>query len=161
VPTLVNSPASSTVYLSMEINGLPLHPLVVHAAVVFGSLAAVAALGYVALPRWRPVLRWPMLGVVLIGVGSVVAAYYSGNSFFNSRPPEIRASPRVLNHQHLARQLFWITLAFGAVAIVAAWLSRRTGAVRVALDVLLAAGAVVVLVWVVRTGEAGARAVWG
>ncbi len=145
----------------MEINGLPLHPLVVHAAVVFGSLAAVAALGYVALPRWRPVLRWPMLAVVLVGVGSIVAAYYSGNSFFNSRPPEIRASPRVLEHQHLARQLFWITLGFGMVVVVAGWLSTRTGVVRVVLDVLLAGAAVVVLVWVVRTGDAGARAVWG
>lgn len=145
----------------MEINGLPLHPLVVHAAVVFGSLAAVAALGYVALPRRRALLRWPMLAVALIGVGSIVAAYYSGNSFFSSRPPEIRANPQVLSHQHLARQLFWITLGFGVVALAAGWLSRRTGATRVVLDVLLAAAAVVVLVWVVRTGDAGARAVWG
>lgn len=145
----------------MEINGLPLHPLVVHAAVVFGSLAAVAALGYVALPRRRALLRWPMLAVALIGVGSIVAAYYSGNSFFSSRPPEIRANPQVLSHQHLARQLFWITLGFGVVAIAAGWLSRRTGVLRVVLDVLLALGAVAVLVWVVRTGDAGARAVWG
>lgn len=145
----------------MEINGLPLHPLVVHAAVVFGSLAAVAALGYVALPRRRALLRWPMLAVALIGVGSIVAAYYSGNSFFSSRPPEIRANPQVLSHQHLARQLFWITLGFGVVAVVAGWLSRRTGVLRVVLDTLLALGALAVLVWVVRTGDAGARAVWG
>ncbi len=145
----------------MEINGLPAHPLVVHAAVVFGSLAAVTALAYVALPRWRGALRWPMLVMALIGVGSIVAAYFSGNSFFSSRPPEIQADPQVLSHQHLARQLFWITLGFGVVALAAGWLSRRTGATRVVLDVLLAAAAVVVLVWVVRTGDAGARAVWG
>ena len=34
----------------MEINGLPLHPLVVHAAVVFGPLAALTALAYVVPP---------------------------------------------------------------------------------------------------------------
>ena len=145
----------------MEINGLPLHPLVVHGAVVFGALAALAALGYVAVPRRRAMFRWPMLAVALLGVASVVAAYYSGNSFFNSRPPEIRANPQVLSHQHLARQLFWIALGFGVVAIAAGWLSRRTGVLRVVLDVLLALGAVAVLVWVVRTGDAGARAVWG
>ena len=31
----------------------PLHPLVVHGAVVFGPLAAVAALVYALVPRWR------------------------------------------------------------------------------------------------------------
>ena len=41
----------------MEINGLPLHVLVVHAAVVFGPLAALSAIGYVALPSQRDRLR--------------------------------------------------------------------------------------------------------
>ena len=145
----------------MEINGLPLHPLVVHAAVVLGPLGALAAVAYVALPRWRDRLRWPMVVLALLAVASIVAAYYTGKSFFNSRPPEIQAAPLVVTHQHLAQQLFWITLAFGVVAVVSAWLATRTGALRVVLDVLLAAGAVVVLIWVARTGEAGARAVWG
>ena len=35
----------------MEINGLPLHPLAVHAAVVFGPLAALLALAYAVLLR--------------------------------------------------------------------------------------------------------------
>lgn len=145
----------------MEINGLPLHPLVVHAAVVLGSLAPVAAIAYVAVPRRRALLRWPMVGLALLGAASLVAAYYTGRSFLESRPPEIQASPQVLTHEHLARQLFWIALGFGVVAIAAGWLSRRTGAVRVVLDVLLAASALAVLVWVARTGDAGARAVWG
>ena len=51
----------------MEINGLPLHPLVVHAAVVFGPLAALAALAYVVLPAWRDRLRWPMVVLALMG----------------------------------------------------------------------------------------------
>lgn len=145
----------------MEINGLPLHPLVVHAAAVFGSLAALAAILYVVFPRWRAQGRWPMVVVALLGVGSIVAAYYTGNNFYGSRPPEIRSAPQVLTHQHLGRQLFWISLGFGVVAIVAGWLANRTGALRVLLDVLLAAGAVVMMVWVIRTGDAGARAVWG
>ena len=49
----------------MEINGLPLHPLVVHAAVVFGPLGALLALGYVSLPARRDRLRLPMLGLAL------------------------------------------------------------------------------------------------
>jgi hypothetical protein len=41
----------------MELGGLPLHPLVIHAAVVFGPLAALCALGYALLDRWRERLR--------------------------------------------------------------------------------------------------------
>jgi hypothetical protein len=144
----------------MEINGLPLHPLVVHAAVVFGPLAALAALGYVLVPRWRMRLRWPMVVLALIATGAVVAAYLSGESFLESKP-ELEGSPAVATHEERAGLLLWGTLAFGVVGLVAGWLSTRTGAVRVVLDVLLAVGAVAVLVLVVRTGDSGARAVWG
>ena len=44
----------------MEINGLPVHALVVHAAVVFGPLAALAGVLY-AVPKWRDKLRWPLV----------------------------------------------------------------------------------------------------
>lgn len=143
----------------MEINGLPLHPLVVHAAVVFGPLAAVAALAYL-VPRWRDVLRWPMVVLAVIATGALVLAYFSGGDFLDSRP-ELRQLPKVQEHEDLGDQLLWISLAFGVIAVVTGWLHARTGALRVVLDVLLAVSAVVLLVWVFRTGEAGARAVWG
>ena len=143
----------------MEINGLPLHPLVVHAAVVFAPLAALAALASL-MPRWRDQLRWPMVGLALIATGAIVVAYYSGGNFLNSKP-ELKASPQVETHKHLGTQLFWITLGFGVVAVVATWLHQRTGALRIAIDVLVAVAAVAVMVMVFRTGEAGARAVWG
>ncbi|WP_343057813.1 MULTISPECIES: DUF2231 domain-containing protein [Nocardioides] len=144
----------------MELNGLPLHPLVVHAAVVFGPLAALAALAYL-VPRWRDRMRWPMLVLVVIAVGAITAAYFTGKSFLNSRPPEIQTSPQVLTHEHRARVLFWVTLGFGIVGLLAGWLHTRTGALRVVLDVLLGVGAGAVLVLVILTGDAGARAVWG
>ena len=144
----------------MEINGLPLHPLVVHAAVVFGPLAALAALGYVLVPRWRERLRWPMVVLALIATGAVVAAYLSGENFLESKP-ELESSPAVETHEERAGLLLWGTRAFGVVGLAAGWLSTRTGAVRVVLDVLLVVGAVALLVLVVRTGDSGARAVWG
>lgn len=143
----------------MEINGLPLHPLVVHAAVVFGPLAAVAALASL-VPRWRDRMRWPMLVLALVATGALVVAYFSGGDFLDSKP-ELEASPQVQTHEELGEQLLWVSLAFGLVAIVAGWLHSRTGALRVVIDVLLAVTAVALLVWVFRTGEAGARAVWG
>jgi sugar phosphate permease len=142
----------------MEINGLPLHPLVVHAAVIFGPLAAVAALAFL-VPRWRDRLRWPMVVLAVIATGAIVLAYYSGGDFLDSKP-ELRTSPQVEAHEELGDQLLWIGIAFGVVAVVTGWLNARS-ALRVVLDVLLAIAAVVLLVWVFRTGEAGARAVWG
>lgn len=143
----------------MEINGLPLHPLVVHAAVVFGPLAALAALAYL-VPPWRDYLRWPMVGLALVATGAVVVAYLSGNDFLDSKP-ELATSPQVQEHQERAELLLWTTLAFGVAALGAGWLHRRTGAVRVIIDVLLGVLALAVLVLVIRTGDAGSRAVWG
>jgi uncharacterized membrane protein len=143
----------------MEFNGLPLHPLVVHAAVVFGPLAAVAGLAFV-VPRWRDRMRWPMLVLAVIATGALVLAYFSGGDLLDGNP-QLRTSPQVQAHEELGDQLLWISLGFGLVAIVAGWLDARNGALRVVLDVLLAVTAVALVVWVFRTGEAGARAVWG
>lgn len=144
----------------MEINGLPLHPLVVHAAVVFAPLAAIAALVYVGVPRWRDLLRWPMVVLAVVATGAIVLAYYSGGDFLDSKP-ELKTSPQVQTHQDRGEQLFYISLAFGLVAVVTGWLHGRNGALRVVLHVALAAVAVLMLVWAFLTGEAGARAVWG
>jgi uncharacterized membrane protein len=143
----------------MEINGLPLHVLVVHATVVFVPLAALAALAFL-VPSWRDRVRWPMVVLAVVATGAVILAYYSGGDFLDSKP-ELKASPQVQAHEDLGGQLLWVAIGFGVVALLAAWLYRRTGALRVVLDVLVAVGAVSVLVMVLRTGEAGARAVWG
>ncbi len=63
----------------MEINGLPLHALVNHAAVVFGPLAALAGVLY-AVPRFRDYLRWPLVASVLVLLVSVWASYLSGRA---------------------------------------------------------------------------------
>ena len=144
----------------MEINGLPLHPLVVHAAVVFGPLAALTALAYVVLPAWRDRLRWPMVVLALMGTGAITAAYFTGMNFFNSRPPELQQLEALQTHRTRAIRLFWVTLGFGVLAVLAAWLHTRTGAVRVLLSVLLGLAALAVLALAVLTGDSGARAVW-
>jgi hypothetical protein len=147
----------------MEINGLPLHPLVVHAAVVFGPLAALAALLYVLLPGWRDRLRWPMLVLVLAATAAVWAAYLTGVSFRDSKDffTEGEIGDRVRKHGNLAGQLRLTISGFAVVAVVAAWLHTRPGAVRAVLGVLLAVAALGTVVLTFLTGEAGARAVWG
>ena len=143
----------------MEINGLPLHPLVVHAAVIFGPLAAIAGLLHL-VPSWRARTRWPLIVLTVLGVGALVTAYFTGVSFLNGKP-ELKQLAQVQTHKNLGGQTLWVALGFGAIALVSGWLSERTGPIRIVLDVLLAIASVVLLVWVFRTGEAGARAVWG
>ncbi|MCW2766585.1 MAG: hypothetical protein JWO11_2544 [Nocardioides sp.] len=148
----------------MEINGLPLHPLVVHAAVVFGPIAALTAILYVVLPSWRDRLRWPMLVLALIATAAIWAAFLTGQNFRNdSRFDAAQGAwlDRLDKHQSLARKLRWVTSGFLVVAVASAGLHERTGAVRVVLGVLLAASAIATLVFVALTGEAGSRAVFG
>jgi uncharacterized membrane protein len=147
----------------MEINGLPLHPLVVHAAVVFGPLAALGAIGYAVVPSWRDRLRWPVLVLVLVATAAIWTAYLTGvnfrasKDFFNQGP----LAAKIDRHAHLAGILRWVTTVFAIVTVVAVWLHARVGAVRVVLSVALVAAAVVTLVYTVLTGDAGAQSVWG
>ena len=147
----------------MEITGLPVHPLVVHAAVVFVPLSALAAILYALVPRWRDQLRWPMLVLVLVATASVWTAYFTGLNFRDSKDffTEGPLAEKVDKHEDLASILRWVTTALAIVAVVAAWLHARIGAVRVVLSVVLSVAAVATLVYTVLTGDAGSRAVWG
>lgn len=147
----------------MEINGLPLHPLVVHAAVVFGPLAALGAITYAVVPRWRDRLRWPMLVLVLVATGAIWTAYFTGVSFraskeFFSQPP---LAAKIDRHAHFAGILRWVTTGLAVVAVLAAWLHAREGAVRWVLSAGLVVMGVATLVYVALTGDAGAQSVWG
>lgn len=144
----------------MEINGLPLHPLVIHAAVVFGPLAAVAALLYAVVPRWRDRLRWPMAVLAVLAGGAIVTAYVTGRNFLGSKP-ELEGLSQVQTHADRAWITLWVTLGFVVVALVAAYLHERRGPLRVGVSAVLVVAALATLVSVVLTGDAGARAVWG
>ena len=148
----------------MEINGVPLHPLVVHAAVVLGPLAALSALAYVGLPKYRDKLRWATLLTVLIATGAIWTAYLTGENFFDSDRFEGVSGAlkeKIETHEGYAEDLRLITSGFAIVTILATWLHDRTGALRYLLGALVAVGAIATLIWTVLTGDAGAQAVWG
>ena len=149
--------------MEWKITGLPLHPLVVHAAVVFTPLASLAALAYVFVGRYRDLLRWPTLVLAVVAAGAIWAAYLTGNNFF-SAPKFDNFSAELLDrihtHQSYARTLRWIATGFGIVTVAATYLHDREGTRKTVLGVLVAILAVLTLVWVVLTGDAGSRAVW-
>jgi hypothetical protein len=156
----------------MEIDGLPLHALVIHAAVVFVPLAALSAILFAALPKWRYLTRWPTAALTLIALGSVWMARISGMALATDR--QLIQLPAVQKHQDRGVQLSLLMILFTVVVAVAVWgLSGRSGfasgrgeqVARVAtLDKVLPAvvilAALLVLVWVFLTGDAGTRAVW-
>ncbi|TDD21381.1 hypothetical protein E1218_21000 [Kribbella turkmenica] len=150
---------------------LPLHVLVIHAAVVVLPVAALTAIAFAVLPRWRWLLRWPAL---LLGVGAVVLAYVakeSGDAFVAAVPTLEQA---VREHKERGDLLFWFCLIFAAVAVAAFLLlggpsalasGKGAKATRSKPLELVTSAAVVVIgvlvIWqTIRTGDAGAKAVW-
>jgi peptidoglycan/LPS O-acetylase OafA/YrhL len=151
---------------------LPLHVLVIHLAVVVLPVAALTAIVFALVPKWRWFLRWPAL---VLGVGALVCAFVakkSGDAFVAAIP---QLDKLVDLHRSRGNLLLWFVLAF-AVLVVAAFLllsgptalangkgakatkSRPLELVVTAAVVVLGA---VVIYQTIRTGDAGARAVWG
>lgn len=127
---------------------------------VLGPLAALLAIAYAARPAWQQRLRLSMVGLSVLAVAAIVAAYLTGDHFRDANA-FFADNQQIDDHEAWAGLLLWVTLGFGVVAIVTAALHRQTGAAGLALRALLGIGAVAVLVLVFLTGEAGARAVWG
>src|SRR5688500_19874257 len=59
------------------INGLPVHALVIHAAVVLLPLMALVTIACTIRPSWRPALPWVILGN-LVAMGTAFASAESG-----------------------------------------------------------------------------------
>jgi uncharacterized membrane protein len=154
----------------MTINGIPLHPLIVHAAVVLVPLAAAFALAYALLPKRRWQTRNPALVLAVVAAGSVWLAAATGDSL----KQKLHEHTSIIEtHEMWAGRLQASTWVL-AVLVAVAWWSmphhnplpdkdHRDGVTTLAkpLMVLLPLAAVAVLVLVVLTGDAGARAVWG
>lgn len=147
----------------MEINGLPLHPLVVHATVVLLPVTALVALAYVALGGRREQLRWPLLVLALAAAVLVFVTTMSGEDLLDNRFQGLTGplAERVEDHEELGLRLRTATWMFAGLAVLTVLLHRRGGPLRWVLWALLAAAAVVVIVLVFLAGESGARAVWG
>ena len=156
----------------MEIAGLPFHALILHAAVVFAPLAVLVAVVFALLPRWRYLTRWPTAVLTLIALVTVWLSRISGHSFVEARP---ELAPLVAEHQERGDLLSLLTILFAVVVAVAVWglggpsglvsgrgaVASRSKAVELGLGAAVVLTALLVLVWVFLTGDAGARAVWG
>lgn len=158
------------------INGLPIHPLVVHAVVVLVPLTALGTIAIALRPVWRSTYG-PL--VVAAGILSVIlcpVATSSGESL-----QERVGSPG--EHAELGDQLVWFVIPAVLLALALVLLDRRRttaadrsehtgpGATRtpattspVVLKVVAALAVLAALATgfqVYRVGDSGAKAVWG
>lgn len=151
----------------MEIAGLPLHPLVVHAVVIFVPLSALGAIA-ISVSVWvRRRYGWLTTAFALIAAGSTFVAQRAGQSLYESFP---RPTAPMTTHMEIAGGLLpWVLLMFlGALAVTVLQLLIDRGRtqpgyriatwVGMALSVITAVGATV---QVIRAGHSGSTAVWG
>ncbi|HYF74791.1 MAG TPA: DUF2231 domain-containing protein [Nocardioides sp.] len=143
------------------IDGLPVHPLVVHAIVVLLPLACLGTLALVLRPAWRE--RFGILVVAVAAVATVLlpVATSSGESL-----EERVGDPG--SHAELGEQLIWFALPLLVLTATLVYLDRRARGrpttsstpLRV-VSVLALVVALAATVQVYRVGESGARAAWG
>ncbi|MGV8907470.1 MAG: DUF2231 domain-containing protein [Propionicimonas sp.] len=142
----------------MSIFGLPLHPLVVHAAVVLIPLACLGALIVVVSARARERFGWLTVAFAVAAAGAAVTARLSGEALAQSLGG---IAPLIASHRQWG-ELAPLPAVALAIILPAGLLirsrSKPAWVVAVALSVL---AAVAGLTLVILTGESGARAVWG
>ena len=149
-----------------QVNGLPVHVLVVHAAVVFVPLLALSGVLYALVPKLRARLGW-VVGLLAVGApAAALAAMLSGSAFYDRKyagVPE-EAIANVQQHASFGTRTFWFTLGLGVAAGLLVWLTSRRPLPRAAeagLTVAVIALAAVAAFYVFQTGDSGAQSVHG
>jgi uncharacterized membrane protein len=144
-------------------NGLPVHPLVVHAVVVLLPLAVIGTIAIAVRPTWR--LRYGYLVVTCAAIATVLipVATSSGEAL-----EERVGEPG--SHAELGEQLIWFAIPTLVLALALVWLARRAEAGKTApgpewlptaVAVLAVIAGLATTVQVYRVGDSGARVTWG
>jgi uncharacterized membrane protein len=149
-----------------QINGLPVHALVLHFAVVFVLLLALGAIAYAVIPRWRPRIGWAVLALSIVAPITCFVTKESGKKLYNRLAPHMsgKTLDTLNKHMHFGNATFWWVLALGVVTLVMVLLTWGTRSLPM---IASAAGSVVLVVlaviagyYVYRTGDSGATVVW-
>jgi hypothetical protein len=161
----------------LTVDGIPAHPLVVHAVVVFLPLAAVGTLLVVARPLWRRQLG---VWVLLLAAGGVFAIPVATRTGEQLRESLGGGSPLVEIHEERAETLLIPALIYLVLLAATVFAGRRADAavdgpgaahatrsnagtlqrVTVVTGVLAALAGLAVTGLVVWIGHSGSAAVW-
>jgi len=142
------------------IAGLPLHPLLVHSAVVLVPLVAIGALVMSYLPSFSRRHGKLILILALVAQVSVFLAKMSGEAFSEILKKDVE------KHAELGEIAPFVTIPMVAL-IYLRWRMDRAGssignvAIRRLTSVALVIASVVSLVMIFLVGHSGASSVWG
>ena len=145
-----------------EILGIPLHPLVVHAAVVFVPLAVLGTLLFTAVPRWRRGYGWLVVAVSLVALATVPLATRTGKRLRDALELGGPVLEKVQAHEQMGDRLIW-AVAPMFVFNLAAMLMLRAGRPTREVTIVGLLGSIAALaagVLVLLTGRLGSQAVW-
>lgn len=140
------------------IAGLPLHPLLIHVAVVLLPLMGVVTPLVVARPQWRPALRWVVVADFVTFV-CMFATAQAGEAL-QSRLSQAAGQQVAQDHGRLGHLLAPLALLLFLAALGALFAVRRGGfwvpaaVVAVSLVGVLGVGLTLVV------GHSGAQASW-
>jgi hypothetical protein len=164
--------------------GLPAHPLLVHAAVIFVPLLVVGALAYALVPRWRSRIGWVVALLAVIGPISATLAKLSGDAFHNRlvrRGASGQLVDMIIQHRGYGTTTLWCAVPLGVVVLIFLYLTSQRGPLarvgrlaagepRPGTSALLLHGVLIVVTvglalasafYVYKTGDSGARMSWG
>lgn len=104
----------------ITIDGLPAHPLIVHAVVILLPLAAFGGLVIAARSTWRRRFGVVVLLLTAAGVGAVPVATYTGEQLRDAQ----FVDPLIEEHEDIATGVLPFALAFG-IAVVLLMIAGR------------------------------------
>jgi uncharacterized membrane protein len=145
--------------------GIPLHPLMIHTAVVFVPLLVLAALVYALVPSQRPRVGWLVVGLAVLAPLCTLLSKLSGDAF-RARLARHGAPAQLLSlvdgHRHFGTILVYVVAALGVVSLLLVLLpaARQTKPVSLTLVVLAVGLSLVSAYYVFRTGDSGAHIAW-
>ncbi|HEU4999676.1 MAG TPA: DUF2231 domain-containing protein [Lapillicoccus sp.] len=137
------------------ITGLPLHPLVIHGVVVGIPLMAVITIVVAVRRNLRERYSWWVAGANFLLFLLTLVAKQSGEALQQARGGQI-----ALEHGQLGSAMPWfvLVLAVASAAVAGTSRNRALGPIAVVVSIV---SSVLAVWWCIRTGDAGARSVWG
>lgn len=151
--------------------GIPAHPLLIHAAVVFIPLLIIGAIVFAVWPRSRGKIGWAVVALAILGPISALFAKLSGQSLRQHLIDEHFSGTilaKINQHMSYGNMTLWWTIGLGVITLAIVgyvWRAAtpdgtESGVVRAASIVLTIGVGVVAGYYVFRTGDTGAHIVW-
>jgi uncharacterized membrane protein len=145
-----------------EIVGIPLHPLLVHAVVVFVPLAALGTIAVALIPRWRKPYGPLVAAASGLSLILVPLTTRAGNKLADSLQLGGPVLEKVEEHQVMGERVIWAVLPMFVLNLAMLVMARAGRPAREVTTVawLATIAAVVATVLIVLTGHLGSQAVW-